>query len=94
MAGRAVRDCVRGETLAERADAQTVVARQLQTSLPDGATPANLIVAYEPIWAIGTGHTPNDDDIAQMHGFIRARLWQTRFGAPVAAGFACYTAGR
>ncbi len=74
--------CV-GETLAERADAQTVVARQLQTSLPDGATPANLIVAYEPIWAIGTGHTPNDDDITQMHGFIRKAL-ATRFGAPVA----------
>ena len=76
--------CV-GENLAERADAQTVVARQLQTSLPDGATPANLIVAYEPIWAIGTGHTPNDDDITQMHGFIRAALAE-RFGAPVAGG--------
>ena len=76
--------CV-GETLAERAEAQTVVARQLQTSLPDGATPANLVVAYEPIWAIGTGHTPNDDDIAQMHGFIRAALAE-RFGALVAGG--------
>ncbi len=41
------------------------------------------MVAYEPVWAIGTGRTPNSDEIAAMHGFIRAEL-KARFGPPMA----------
>ena len=67
--------CV-GETLAER-DAGTtldVVARQLAGSLPDRATAANLVVAYEPVWAIGTGRTPTVAQVAEVHAAIRAAL--------------------
>ena len=73
--------CV-GETGEQRADAQTlsVVVRQLVGSLPDHATAANLIVAYEPVWAIGTGLTPTPSDIVEIHGCIRSHLL-TRFGA-------------
>ena len=65
--------CV-GETRAEREAGQTldVVGRQLDGSLPDGATAANLVVAYEPVWAIGTGLTPTPADVAEVHAFIRA----------------------
>jgi len=72
--------CV-GETRAERGASQTlaVVGRQLEGSLPDGATAAKLVVAYEPVWAIGTGLTPTPADIAEVHGFIRDRL-KARFG--------------
>jgi triosephosphate isomerase len=75
--------CV-GEIEAERdADrALTVVGGQLAGSIPDGATPANLVVAYEPVWAIGAGRTPSLDDIAEMHDFMRARLVE-KFGASV-----------
>jgi triosephosphate isomerase len=67
--------CV-GETRAEReADrAAAVVAGQLAGSLPDGAAAGNLIVAYEPVWAIGTGLTPTLADIAEIHAVIRARI--------------------
>ena len=44
---------------------------QLKGSLPDGATAANLVVAYEPVWAIGTGLTPTAKDVEQVHRFIR-----------------------
>jgi triosephosphate isomerase len=73
--------CV-GETEAERdaGSALAVVSGQLDGSVPDGATPANLVVAYEPVWAIGTGRTPSLKDIAEMHDFMRARL-TARFGA-------------
>src|SRR5205823_11463334 len=72
--------CV-GETRAERdgGRALAVVGAQLDGSLPDGAT-ADLVVAYEPVWAIGTGLTPTPADVAEMHGFIRQRL-VARFGA-------------
>lgn len=75
-----------GETAAERqADATLdVLARQLWGSVPDTATAVNLVVAYEPVWAIGTGLTASSDDIAQAHAHIRARLTD-RFG-PEAAG--------
>jgi triosephosphate isomerase len=65
--------CV-GETRAERdaGQAHAVVAAQLDGSLPDGAD--NIIVAYEPVWAIGTGLTPTRGDVADMHTFIRQRL--------------------
>jgi triosephosphate isomerase (TIM) len=67
--------CV-GETRAEREDgrAMPVVEAQLTGSLPKGATPENLILAYEPVWAIGTGLTPTTADIAEMHAAIRARI--------------------
>jgi triosephosphate isomerase (TIM) len=67
--------CV-GETRAERdaGPAREVVGGQLAGSLPDGVTADNVVVAYEPVWAIGTGLTPTSDDIAAMHGFIRQRL--------------------
>ncbi|BAT60299.1 triosephosphate isomerase [Variibacter gotjawalensis] len=67
--------CV-GETKEQReADRATIiVGQQLTGSLPEGAKAANLIVAYEPVWAIGTGLTPTPADIAEMHNFIRERL--------------------
>jgi triosephosphate isomerase len=73
--------CV-GEQQSERQAGQTlaVVGRQLKGSLPDGATAAGLVVAYEPVWAIGTGLTPTPADVAEVHGFIRARL-TARYGA-------------
>nr|WP_269467890.1 triose-phosphate isomerase [Devosia ureilytica] len=72
--------CV-GETEAQRnaGDAESVVAGQLATSIPDAAGQHEVIVAYEPIWAIGTGRTPTLDEIGQMHDTIRARLVD-RFG--------------
>ena len=67
--------CV-GETKAEReaGKAIAVVRRQLKGSVPEGATARNLVVAYEPVWAIGTGLTPTLDDIQAMHAEIRAAL--------------------
>jgi triosephosphate isomerase (TIM) len=65
--------CV-GETRAERdaGKARAVVGAQLDGSLPDGADA--VAVAYEPVWAIGTGLTPTVGDVGDMHGFIRERL--------------------
>lgn len=62
-----------GESDIERkwGQATTVVAQQLRHSLPDSVTGQNTVVAYEPVWAIGTGLTPTTADIAEMHGFIR-----------------------
>ena len=67
--------CV-GETRLEReaGGALAVVAAQLAGSLPDGAAADKLVVAYEPVWAIGTGLTPTTADIAEMHAAIRARI--------------------
>ena len=75
-----------GETDAQREAGETldIVAAQLAGSLPDGATGANTIVAYEPIWAIGTGRTATVEDIAAMHRAIRALLDET-FGEDVSA---------
>ncbi|MGB8812748.1 MAG: triose-phosphate isomerase [Paracoccaceae bacterium] len=73
--------CV-GETEVER-DAGTtldVIGSQLAGSVPESATAAHLVIAYEPVWAIGTGRTPTLDEIAEVHAFIRARLF-ARFGA-------------
>jgi triosephosphate isomerase len=72
-----------GETQAERAAGQTlaVVERQLAGSVPDRAQPDHLVIAYEPVWAIGTGLTPTATDIEEVHGMIRERL-ATRFGHP------------
>ena len=65
-----------GETRAEREAGRTldVLGRQIEGSVPDGATGANLVVAYEPVWAIGSGLTPTAADVAQAHAFIRQRL--------------------
>jgi triosephosphate isomerase len=65
-----------GETEAQRdaGNAHTICAGQLDTSVPDGATPQNTTIAYEPVWAIGTGKTPTLDDIAAMHAHIRSCL--------------------
>ena len=73
--------CV-GETLAEReaGDTIAIVAGQLAGSIPDGATGENTVIAYEPVWAIGTGKVPTLDEIAAVHADIRARL-TARFGA-------------
>jgi triosephosphate isomerase len=78
-AGLQVIVCV-GETQGQRdaGDAEAVVGGQLDGSLPDTAD--GLIVAYEPVWAIGTGRTPTTAEVAAIHGFIRARLVE-RFGA-------------
>jgi triosephosphate isomerase (TIM) len=53
-----------------------ICGSQLSGSLPDGATSANLVVAYEPVWAIGTGRTPTAADVEQVHRFIRDHLNQ------------------
>jgi triosephosphate isomerase len=65
-----------GETQKQRDAGQTldICGGQLKGSLPDAATSANLVVAYEPVWAIGTGLTPTPEDIEQVHGFIRGVL--------------------
>ena len=72
--------CV-GETQSERdaGRALSVVDGQLAGSLPDSTTAGNLVVAYEPVWAIGTGLTPTPADVAEMHGAIRRHL-TGRFG--------------
>jgi triosephosphate isomerase len=72
--------CV-GETKDERAGGATlgVVARQLAASLPAGATAENLVIAYEPIWAIGSGVTPTAVDVAEVHNSIRQAI-VARFG--------------
>lgn len=65
-----------GETLAEReaGKALAVVKKQLRGSLPAGATGSNIVVAYEPVWAIGTGKTATPADVAEVHAEIRAEL--------------------
>jgi triosephosphate isomerase (TIM) len=74
-AGLAAIVCI-GETQAQRDAGQTldICGSQLKGSLPDGATAANLVVAYEPVWAIGTGLTPTAGDVEQIHKFIRQTL--------------------
>jgi triosephosphate isomerase len=75
-----------GETEAERRAGATlrVVAAQLEGSLPDGATAATTVIAYEPVWAIGTGLTPTAADVAEVHAALRQALVQ-RFGGAGAA---------
>jgi triosephosphate isomerase (TIM) len=72
--------CV-GETRAEReaGQADVVVSRQLKNSVPDEAADDEVVVAYEPVWAIGTGLTPTSADIGTMHKGLRQQLI-SRFG--------------
>ena len=67
--------CV-GETEKRRAagDAHEICSSQIDQSVPDGANPANTVIAYEPVWAIGTGRTPTPAEITEMHAHIRACL--------------------
>jgi triosephosphate isomerase (TIM) len=65
-----------GETLAQRDAGETlaVIARQIAGSLPDGLDSRALVIAYEPVWAIGTGRTPTVEQVADVHGHIRRLL--------------------
>jgi triosephosphate isomerase (TIM) len=65
-----------GEIEAERKAGTTlaVLSTQLAGSLPEGVTPQNTVIAYEPVWAIGTGLTPTAADVAEAHGHIRAEV--------------------
>jgi triosephosphate isomerase len=65
-----------GESEAQRdaGDANRVCGDQIDGSVPEGATAANTVIAYEPVWAIGTGRTPTPNQIAEVHAFLRARL--------------------
>lgn len=67
--------CV-GETRQERESGDTlaILSRQIAGSVPQGATAANTVIAYEPVWAIGTGLTPTVDDVAQAHTHLRQEL--------------------
>jgi len=78
-AGLIVVICI-GETLNERENGSTlaVIDTQLAGSIPDTATAANTVIAYEPVWAIGTGKIPTTEQIAQVHAHIRNAL-TTRF---------------
>jgi len=75
--------CV-GETLDQREASNTldIIGGQMASSVPDAATGHNLVIAYEPVWAIGTGLTATTDQIGEVHDFIRTRL-ERRFGADV-----------
>jgi triosephosphate isomerase len=74
-AGLAAIICI-GETRAEREAGSTlsVLSRQIAGSVPASASPANTVIAYEPVWAIGTGLTPTSQDVAEAHSHIRAEL--------------------
>ena len=75
-----------GETREERDAGKTldVLTRQIEGSVPADATPATTVIAYEPVWAIGTGLTPTAEDVAQAHAHIRATL-EKRIGNHAAA---------
>lgn len=65
-----------GETGVERqrGEAEDVLAYQIDNSIPKAAHPETMVIAYEPVWAIGTGVTPSNEDIEAVHAFIRAKL--------------------
>ena len=73
-----------GESLLQRQATNTldIIGAQLSLSVPDSSNGQNLVIAYEPIWAIGSGMTPTPDQIGEVHDFMRARLEQ-RFGSGV-----------
>ncbi len=65
-----------GETLAQREAGETldVIARQVEGSVPEGLGATSLVIAYEPVWAIGTGRTPTAQQVGDVHGHIRRCL--------------------
>ena len=65
-----------GETEDERdaGQALAVCSRQIAGSVPEGSSAENTVIAYEPVWAIGTGRTPTTDDVAEVHAHVRAEL--------------------
>jgi len=65
---------VAARPVAEGGETLDVIGRQLAGSLPDGLTGATAVIAYEPIWAIGTGKVPTIDQITEVHDFIRDKL--------------------
>lgn len=80
-----------GETLAQREAGQTldVLTAQLTGSLPDGATAQNTVIAYEPVWAIGTGKVATPDQVAEVHDALRAQVgpeMSLLYGGSVKAG--------
>ena len=76
-----------GETEAHYRDGKTldILRTQLEGSVPEGARAANTVIAYEPVWAIGSGLTPTPPEVAQVHGLIRSVLGQM-LGHTEAAG--------
>ncbi len=74
-----------GESLAQRQASNTldIIGGQMSGSIPNQSTGENLVIAYEPIWAIGTGQIATPDQIGEVHSFIRNRL-ESRFGPGVA----------
>jgi triosephosphate isomerase len=74
-----------GETDAERTagKANSIVSTQLAESVPETATPDNTVIAYEPVWAIGTGKVASNDDILQIHALIRSK---SKIAAPILYG--------
>ncbi len=78
--------CV-GETEAERDASSTldVVASQVAGSTPSSATAVNTVIAYEPVWAIGTGQTPTTDEVQEVHAAIRSNI-ATKLGQEAADG--------
>ncbi|MBT0956388.1 triose-phosphate isomerase [Alphaproteobacteria bacterium KMM 3653] len=74
-----------GESETEREANNTldIISGQLAGSVPDAATPENTVIAYEPVWAIGTGKVPSLEQIAEVHDFMREKLSQ-RFGEEAA----------
>lgn len=83
-----------GESLEDREASNTldIIAGQLSGSVPEDITADTLVIAYEPIWAIGTGKVPTLEQIVQVHDFIRTQLC-TRFGAETGASISLLYGG-
>jgi triosephosphate isomerase len=77
-----------GETLEDRKAGKTleIVIRQLSGSLPSSAATANTAIAYEPVWAIGTGLTPTGEEIAEVHSALRTQVSRRKLDVPLLYG--------